>query len=127
TRRIPPPAPAAADRTAASTPRWRTRTSPAAAGFPNGFPSGPVRSEGVALGDRAALQAGLEPARTLLGRPVSEAFRHDHALGASLDVVVADGGRRVERLLDVTLLEPVARLLGVVRPDAGIAVGLELE
>ena len=46
--------------------------------------------------------------------------------GLLLDPVVAHRGGGVERLVDVARFEEVA-LLGGVRPDAGEAVGLELE
>ena len=47
-------------------------------------------------------------------------------LVAVAEGVVADRGRGVEALLDVAGLDEAA-LLGGVAPDAGVAVGLELE
>src|SRR5690606_2502265 len=88
---------------------------------------GAVRSAGVALLDPAGLGAGAEPADPLLRAAVGERLGHDDALGALHDVVVADGGGGLHGLLDVAGLEPALRLLGVVGPDAGEAVGLELE
>ncbi len=53
----------------------------------------------------------------------------DAAGRALLDAVVADGGGRVQAILDVGRREllDVAGLYGVGRPDAGVAVGLQLE
>ena len=42
-------------------------------------------------------------------------------------LVVADRAGRVQGLVDVAGLEDVARALGVMAPDAGVAVGLQLE
>ena len=50
----------------------------------------------------------------------------DPALRLLLDAVVADCGRGVERLVDLTGVELTA-LLRVVGPRAGEAVGLQLE
>ena len=40
-------------------------------------------------------------------------------------VVVADGIGGVQRFFQVAFLQPVVALLGVIGPDAGIAVGLQ--
>src|SRR5438105_5336256 len=91
------------------------------------LPSKLARLEGVALVDAAALQAALEPGDTLCAGAVGEALGHDRALRAALQGVVADLRRRVQRLFDVALLEDLARRLRVVTPDAGKAVGLQLQ
>ena len=57
---------------------------------------------------------------------MGEGIRHDIALGLFLDAVVADGARRIERLLDVAGLDDVLALLGMIGPDAGEAIGLQL-
>ena len=46
-------------------------------------------------------------------------------LAALLQVVVADGIGGVQRFFQVAFLQPVVALLGVIGPDAGIAVGLK--
>ncbi len=58
---------------------------------------------------------------------MGEGVGDDGPGGLALDPVVADGAGRVERLLEIARLEDVARPLGVVGPDPGEAVGLELE
>src|SRR5690606_25228618 len=85
------------------------------------------RRKGVALLDLAALGAGTEPANPLLRAAMGEGLRHDDALGALHDVVVAHCRRGAHGLLDVARLEPAPRLLRMVGPDAGEAVGLQLE
>ena len=56
-----------------------------------------------------------------------ERVRHDVALGLALQAVVADGSRRTERLLDVPGLQDAAHALGVMGPEARVAVGLEFQ
>src|SRR5690606_32956604 len=82
--------------------------------------------EGVAIADLAAAVAGQEPAPALLRRAVIEAVGNDIALGALLQRIVADLEGGIERFVDIAFLEQ-ALLLGVVRPDAGIAVCLQLD
>ena len=57
---------------------------------------------------------------------MGEGIRDDSALALALQAVVADGGGRVQRFLDVAGLDDVT-LLGVIGPDAGEAIGLELD
>ena len=64
-----------------------------------------ARPECVAVVDRSRLIALLEPLRALRRGAVVEAFRHDIALRPLLDRVVADGRRRVERLLEIAVLD----------------------
>ncbi len=82
------------------------------------------------------LEAGAEPPFPLLGRAVRPPLRIDLTLGRFLDPVVADRGRGVQRLVDVVLGQlgdqrsAGVRIRvggGVMRPDAGEAVGLQLE
>ena len=54
-----------------------------------------------------------------------EGFRHHVALRALLEAVVADGSRCVEAFLDVPVLKDLGGGIGLLRPDAGEAVGLE--
>src|SRR5215211_4393515 len=84
--------------------------------------------EGVAVVGLAALEASAEPATALLRRAVRPPLRIDLALRGLLDAVVADGGGRVERLVDVLLRDALeqAGLHGVRLPDPCVAVGLEL-
>ena len=55
-----------------------------------------------------------------------EGVGHDISLRLLLDAVVADGARRIESLVDIAGLDDVLGLLGVIGPDAGEAVGLQL-
>src|ERR1051325_81413 len=84
------------------------------------------RARRVALIDVARHEAALEPSHALRGRAVRERIRRHAALRALLQPVVADGGRGADPLLEIARLEDVPRAIGVVRPDAGEAVGLEL-
>jgi hypothetical protein len=76
--------------------------------------------------------AGFEtPAKrrlALLRRAVGEAFRNHPALGIALQRVVADRLGGAHALLDVAGLEDRAVLVASIgRPNAGVAVGLELD
>jgi hypothetical protein len=82
--------------------------------------------EGGAAGSFAGLEAGGEPFFALGAGAVGPVFRTDGAAGHFLDVVVADGGGGFQCLGDVALGD-FAALLGGVAPDAGEAVGLQLE
>src|SRR5437868_3211953 len=84
-------------------------------------------SEGVAPAQVAGLDPPREPLHALLARAVGEGLRRHAALRLPLQPVVADGRRGIERLLHVARLEDVARALGVVRPDAREAIGLQLQ
>src|SRR5262249_26692710 len=77
--------------------------------------------------DLSRLQPGHEPARALLRRAMGERVRDDVALGTALQTIVADGGCRLHRRLDVAWLDDTPLLLCVVGPDAGKAVGLQLD
>src|SRR5688500_9188094 len=85
-----------------------------------------VLGERVARRRVAGLVAAAEPADALLARPVGERVGLDAALPLLLEPIVADRGRRAQALLHVARLEEVP-LRGLRRPDAGVAVGLELE
>src|SRR6185295_5060904 len=90
-------------------------------------PSELARLERVALVNAAGLQAALEPGDALRARAVGEALGNDRALRALLQCVVADLRRGVQGLFDIALFQNLARRLGVMAPDAGEAVGLQLE
>src|SRR5690606_19410252 len=85
------------------------------------------RAERVAGLDVALLEAATEPADALLRRTVGEALRSDVAACAALQAVVADRARRRQRFFHVARFEDLTRAVGVIRPDAGEAVRLELE
>jgi len=56
---------------------------------------------------------------------VSEGVRYDIPLRLFLYPVVADGAGGRQAFLDIALLQDLPRPVGIVRPDAGEAVGLE--
>src|SRR2546423_11204704 len=84
------------------------------------------RLERVAVGDAAAFESALEPLHALRARAVRERLRNDVAARLALQAVVADCARGVQSFGDVALLEDVPHLVGVIRPDAGEAVRLQL-
>src|SRR3954454_4028742 len=95
-----------------------------------------VGAEGVALVGVARLVAGAEPLLPLGRRAVREAVLVDPAAAeVALDEVVADPGGGVQRPVDVVLGDlgdqRLTGLVGhrrrVVGPDAGEAVGLQLQ
>ena len=73
--------------------------------------------------------ARVEPLLARGGRAVGPALRIDTARGALLDAVVADGGGRVQPVRDVLVGQVLdeAGLDRVRGPDAGVAVGLQLQ
>src|SRR6516165_5401984 len=83
-------------------------------------------TKGVASLDVPLIEAALEPSLPLFRRAVGKSLRHDIALRSFLQRVIADLRRRVKRLVQVTRVEN-AFLLGLTAPDAGEAVGLQLE
>src|SRR5437868_6978149 len=85
------------------------------------------RSERVAGVDRALLEPDVEPATALRRRAVREAVGHDLSSSAALQRVVADRRRGLQRGFDVAWLEKIPFLLRLVGPDAGEAVGLQLD
>src|SRR5208337_199111 len=66
-----------------------------------------VRRESIAGGDIALLQSPHEPALALFRRSMGETVGHDIALCFSLQAVVADGGRSLQRLIDVALIAEI--------------------
>ena len=58
---------------------------------------------------------------------MGEAFLVDGAAGATLEGIVAHGCGGIDGFGNVTGIEPAACLLRMVGPDAGIAVGLQLQ
>src|SRR3954452_3190029 len=84
-----------------------------------------VRRERVAGAWLAALVAGAEPLGALGRRAVGERVGADRAGRLALEAVVAHGAGGGQGLVDVAGLE-VALLVDRVRPDTGVAVGLQL-
>ena len=90
--------------------------------------SGGAGPEGVAIGDPAARHPAPEPAHALRGRAVRERLRDDpcpRAAFCSVSSPIAAAAR--QPLLDVAGLEQLPVAVGVERPDAGEAVGLQLD
>ena len=56
-----------------------------------------------------------------------EAVGHDITLRLLLQGIVADRGGGVKRVLDIALLEDLEALIGICGPDAGEAIGLQLD
>src|SRR5690554_6547282 len=85
-----------------------------------------ARGEGVAGVGVAGLVARGEPRRPLLRRAVGERLLAGGAARHAGEAVVADGGGRVEPLLELAGLEDAATVRRR-RPHARVAVGLQLE
>jgi len=83
------------------------------------------RLERVALAYVAGLQPAFEPAHALGRASVGEGIRRHVSPGLSLEPVVANSACRIESFLDVTLLEDVAGLVGMIGPDAGQTIRLQ--
>src|SRR5258706_8274881 len=89
-----------------------------------------ARFAGVRLSGR---ESAAKPFHTLGGRPVREALRRDVARRHPLQTVVANGGSGLQTFLRVPGIELHAALSGTaslrrrMAPDAGKAIGLELE
>src|SRR3954454_8428868 len=91
----------------------------------------PTRSEStarVAAGRVSPVVPDREPVLPLLGRAVRPRIRVDLALRCLLDPIVTDGRSRIEGVRDIRLgdLLEVAGARRMVRPDACVAIGLEL-
>src|SRR5206468_2238824 len=84
-----------------------------------------LRGERVAGAGLAAAASRVEPVLALTEGAVREGVGVHAAGGLALQAVVTDRRGGVERLLDVARLE-VAGLVDRVRPDARVAVGLQL-
>src|SRR4030095_4832646 len=87
----------------------------------------PIGTEGVAGIDPATVDPALDPPDALLGRAVGEGIWHGITLRFALQPVVADRGSRLHRLLDIARLEDMTGAIGVVGPDPGEAIGLQLQ
>src|SRR5678815_4849468 len=87
---------------------------------------GATRGEGVALADFAGLEAAAEPLDALRRGAVGEVVGHHAPLSLALQAVVPDGGGGAEGFVEVAFFQDVAGLVGVVGPDAGETVGLQL-
>ena len=79
----------------------------------------------VAIRYLACIHSLLEPSYPLGGCSVRERVRHDVPHGLHLDFIIADGACGIQGLFDVTFFKDQVTLLGLVSPDAGIAVGLQ--
>src|SRR5579884_2775075 len=86
-----------------------------------------IRLERVAGRDLPRLEALHEPALALRRGAMREGVGHHIALRLPLQAVVADGGGGLQRLVDIAGIEEIAPLLGAIGPDAGKAVGLQLD
>src|SRR5690606_27263369 len=85
------------------------------------------RLKSIALRELAAVETATEPARTLLGTAVAEGFRRDMTACLHLHAVVADGTGGAQCFFDIAAFEDLSCTVGVVRPDAREAVGLQLK
>ena len=56
---------------------------------------------------------------------MGECFGRHPATGLALQVVVANSGGGPQAFLNITLLQDLPFALSVMRPDAGVAVGLQ--
>src|SRR3569833_921351 len=83
----------------------------------------PERRAGVRV---PAFVAGAEPVGALRRAAVGEALGHDLAVAGLLQGVVADGGGGGQGAVDVARVHAAGALIAV-GPDAGVAVGLELQ
>src|SRR6185369_9725142 len=80
-----------------------------------------------AVAELAAGEAGFEPADALGRAAMGEAVGDDVTLALLLQAVVADGRSGIQCLVDVAGLDDLALLVGVIGPDAGKAIGLQLD
>src|ERR1041385_4688882 len=98
-------------------------------------PPSPLREEGSQLRRRervagrylALFQPFGEPALALLRSAVGKGVRHHIATRLLLQAVVADGRGGLQRRLHVARLNALPLLIGMKRPDAGEAVGLQFD
>src|SRR5262249_29602458 len=100
---------------------------------PRSDPSACLAREGVARVEGAGAEAATEPFGTLRRRAVGKAIGRDAAGRHALQPIVADRGGRLQSFIDVAGLELHLTTIGAaglrrsVSPDAGQAVGLQLE
>ena len=85
-----------------------------------------LNGEGVAALEIAALDAATKPAHALFGAAMGESFGDDVSLGAFLQRVVADLRRGIQPFLDIAFFENFVFTIGEARPNAGEAIGLQL-
>src|SRR5208337_2061011 len=83
--------------------------------------------EGVTTTDVAGDQTLAEPFDPLGRSAVGEGVWNHVALSLLLQGVIADGRRRAKPRFDVAFFKNMLFLLGMMGPDAGVIVGLELE
>src|SRR5215471_2945239 len=92
------------------------------------LPAGSAKSaESIARLRIAGVEADLQPMHALRRRAVRERVRRHASPRVALQSVVADRLGSRESLLDVAGLEHVLANVRVMRPDAGEAIGLQLE
>src|SRR5205823_11677654 len=82
--------------------------------------------EGVTRLDLSGREATLEPGASLRGGAMGEGLGVDATGRRALNAIVAHRRRGVQPFLNVSLMEQTT-LLGRVPPDAGEAIGLQLE
>src|SRR5450756_335919 len=85
------------------------------------------RRERIAGRQLALRETGGEPALALLRRAVGKRVRHDAALSALLQRIVADRTGGLQRRIDVAGIEELFALLGMVCPYAGVAIRLQFD
>ena len=84
-----------------------------------------TRPEGIAAVHIALGKPGLEPAHPLRRGAMGEGVRHHAPLTLLLQPVITNGIGGIQRLFNITRLQPVQSLLRLIRPDAGQAVRLQ--
>jgi hypothetical protein len=82
--------------------------------------------EGIAGRDSSLLQSAFEPADTLRGGTVGEAFGTYCSALHSLQMIVADGCGGLQTSCDIGVVNDVA-LFGAMSPHTGEAIGLQLK
>src|SRR5262245_61659273 len=82
--------------------------------------------ESIAGRHSALFQPSHEPALPLRRRAVGESVGHNVTARLLLQAIVADCRRGLHRRLDVARLDRIPALIGIVRPDAGQTVSLQL-
>src|SRR5262249_24602049 len=83
--------------------------------------------ERIAARHLARLQAGRQPLYTLRRSAVRQGVGHDVTLALSLQTIIADRGRRLQRTLHLAGPAVFPLLLRTVGPGPGQAIGLQLD
>lgn len=82
------------------------------------------RFQRIALRNIAGLKSLRKPANPLVTRAVREALGYDHTFSLALQCIVADLCGGIQGFFNILLFQPSLRLLRMMRPDPGKAVGL---